>query len=167
MKHWMQHFMAFTAILASLLLTACGTVRQTAQEKAEAKRMAREVAQKLDSRHYLIDIDYMIPMREAGRPVSLFSISVDDDAIDSYLPYVGQATMIPFDGGKGLTFQEKIAQYTDSGFVGDLRTIVMHVQNDEDNYVYTLEVYDNGTANLYVHSNNRDDISYRGALRLE
>ena len=73
----------------------------------------------------------------------------------------------PYGGGKGLTFKDKIESYTDSGWVKDKRTIVVKVKNEEDSYIYTLEVFDNGTASVRVTSRNRDEISYMGRLITE
>ena len=75
--------------------------------------------------------------------------------------------MVPYGGGKGLNFQEKIASYSDSGSSSEKRTIKIGVKNEEDSYIYTLTVFDSGDADLFVHCVNRDDITYRGALKIE
>ena len=150
------------AILFLALATACGISRRSPQERqAEALR----IQQMLDSRAYTIDINYMIPLRGGGKSVSTYSLSVNRDTLDSHLPYRGEARMIPYGGGKGLNFQERISSYTDSGLSSDKRTVTIAVKNDEDSYVYTLTVFDNGDADIHVHCGNRDDISYRGSVR--
>ena len=151
-------------LLFLALVTACGIVTQTPQEKqAEALR----VHKMLDSRNYTIDVDYMIPLRGSGKPVSTHSLRVAGDTLTSYLPYFGEARMVPYGGGKGLNFEEKIVSYSDSGASTEKRTITIAVKNEEDSYVFTLTVFESGDTHIHLHSVNRDDISYHGSLRVE
>ena len=157
-------------LLCLVVASACGIVRKTPQEKqAEARR----IQEMLDARNYTIDIGYMIPLRGSGKPVSIHSIRVAGDTLTSYLPYFGEARMVPYGGGKGLNFEEKIASYSDSGSSVDSgasaekRTITIAVKNEEDSYVFTLTVFEGGDTHIHVHSVNRDDISYHGTLRVE
>lgn len=164
----MKHGMITALVLAVLALTACGTTRQTAQEKrAEQERIAQSVRKVLDERSFQIDIDYMIPQRGGAQSVSAYSITVKGDTIDSHLPYRGEAWSIPYGGGSGLSFQGKIEKYTDNGFQKDRRNITINVRNQEDAYVYTMDIFDNGSADIHVHCQNRDDISYHGTLSLK
>ena len=157
-----------TAAAVLLLLTACGVAGQTsAQKQAERQRVAQMVQESIDARQFTIDINYMIPLRGRSRAVNSFSVKVDGDWLDSNLPYFGQAQSVPYGGGKGLTFKEEIAEYTDSGLVEEKRTLVLTVKNEEDTYVYTFTIFDNGSTDLRVHCRNRDDISYRGELRYD
>ena len=156
----MKRFACFPIIATVLLAAACGIARRPSQAEIDL------VHQTLDERSYTIDMDYMIPRRGSGKSVSTYYIKVSADSLDSYLPYFGQARHIPYGGGKGLNFQEKIDTYSDTGATSERRTVIITVTNDEDRYVYTLTLFDNGSADLHVHCNNRDDISYRGTLRL-
>lgn len=162
-------FVFGTAALLSLaVLSGCGTTRQTPQEKSEAQaQTARRIQQMLDERAFDIDIIYMMPLRGSSRAVTGYSITVNGSTIDSHLPYQGQARNVPYGGGKGLTFKEEIESYTDSGLKKDSRSIVITVKNEEDNYVYNLEIFDNGEASLHVRARNRDSISYRGRMNLD
>lgn len=163
MKH--KLILSFVALA---IVSACGVSQQTAQRRvAEQNKVTQTVRQKLDGRAYQIDINYMVPLRGGAKAVSNYSVAVDESTIDSHLPYVGEARSVPYGGGKGLTFKDKIESYTDSGWVKDKRTIVVKVKNEEDSYIYTLEVFDNGTASVRVSSRNRDEISYMGRLIME
>lgn len=163
MKH--KLILSFVALA---IVSACGVSQQTAQRRvAEQNKVTQTVRQKLDGRAYQIDINYMVPLRGGAKAVSNYSVAVDESTIDSHLPYVGEARSVPYGGGKGLTFKDKIESYTDSGWVKDKRTIVVKVKNEEDSYIYTLEVFDNGTASVRVSSRNRDEISYMGRLITE
>lgn len=155
-------------LVALALVTGCGVSQQTAQRRnEEQKRVAQTVQRKLDGRSFEIDINYMVPMRGGAKAVSNYSVKVDEATLNSHLPYLGEATSVPYGGGKGLTFKDKIESYSDSGWNNDRRTIVVKVKNEEDSYVYTLEIFNNGAASVRVNSKNRDDISYMGYIVLE
>ena len=157
--------MVIAALLAPAILVSCGTVGKTAEEKsAEQAQTALRIQEMLDDRAFDIDIIYMMPLRGSSRAVTGYSVTVDGSVLDSHLPYQGQARNVPYGGGKGLTFKEEISAYTDSGLKRDRRTVVIGVQNEEDTYIYTLEIFDNGEASVHVRSRNRDSISYRGRI---
>ena len=146
----------------SLLVTGCGVLRQTPEEK---QRIARVVNERLDARDFRIDINYMIPLRGAGKHVSAgYSVAVDGNIIDSHLPYFGAAYSVPYGGGKVLNFKDDIDEYSDSGWKNGLRTVAFLTDNGEDVIVYILTVSESGQTDLRVRSQNRDDISYRGVL---
>lgn len=161
----MKRTNAFIALMAAaVLLTGCGITRRTPEQEAHTAVLVREA---LDSRSFELDIDYMIPLRGRAKSVSQYSVKVKDNKLDSHLPYFGVAQNVPYGGGEGLTFEEEILAYRDSGLVGQCRTITVTVRNREDTYDYVFEIYDNGSARLHVHCRNRDDISFSGTLELE
>ena len=107
------------------------------------------------------------PQEKQAEARRIHSIRVAGDTLTSYLPYFGEARMVPYGGGKGLNFEEKIASYSDSGASAEKRTITLAVKNEEDSYIFTLTVFEGGDTHIHVHSVNRDDISYHGTLRVE
>ena len=148
--------------LAVLFLSGCGALRQTPEER---QRTAELIGQRLDARDYRIDIDYMIPLRGGGRAVSgSYSVRVEGTAVDSHLPYAGVARSVPYGGGKVLTFEDDIDRYEDTGWRDGRREVVLTTDNDEDIIVYTITVFDDGHADIHVHCQNRDDISFRGTV---
>ena len=81
-----------------------------------------------------------------------YYIKVSGDSLYSYLPYFGHAYRVPYGGGKGLDFAEKMTEYTITKGKGGRMNIDIKVDNREDRYTYHLEVYDNGRAFLDVSS---------------
>lgn len=151
-----------TIVSALLLAMGCGALSQTPQER-EAE--AEQIRQRLDSRAFVVDINYMIPLRgPASSLTSPYSITVDGDVIYSHLPYTGVAYKVPYGGGKVLNFKDDIDEYADSGYQNGSRTIVLSVDNDEDILVYTITISDNGKADVHVRCRNRENISFRGEL---
>ena len=154
--------------MAVAVLAGCGISKQTPQEKsAEEARTAQAIQQMLQERSFQIDVYYMIPLRGGSKSVNSYSITVDGSTINSHLPYVGDARSIPYGGGKGLTFKDDIDSYVDKGVKKDCHTIVIKVKNEEDTYVYTLGIYDNGEVSINVNSRNRDNISYLGRIVMD
>ncbi len=147
---------------AFILAVGCGLLHRTPEEE---KQIARQVRQQLDARTYKIRVDFMMPMRGGTEPVSgSYYLEIDGDTIHSYLPYAGVAQIVPFDGGKGLNFDDEIQAYTDEGFKDDSRTITIKTNNGEDTLIYTVIVYLSGEASIHVQCRNRDSIGFRGTL---
>ena len=163
----MKHLPLLT-LLALAVFVSCGIARQTSPEKSAAEvRTAQSIQKMLDERSFKIDVYYMIPMRGGSKSVTTYSITVDGSVMDSHLPYVGDAHNLPYGGGKGLTFNEKMASYEDKGVKKDCHTVVINVTNEEDTYVYTLGIFDNGEVSIHVSSRNRDAISYLGRIVMD
>jgi len=163
----MSHF-HLIALVSVLLMSACGTASQTSgQRRAEEQRTAQLVQEKLDSRSYRIDVNFMIPLRGKAQAVSSYSIRVDGETLHSHLPYFGVARQSSYGGGNAFSFDEIILGYSDTVTAPGRRTITVTVKTEEDTFVYTLNIFENGQADITVQCRNRDDISYRGILQTE
>lgn len=150
-------------------MAGCGILNQKSPEAiAEEQKTEKLVQDKLDSKQFTVNVNYMMPTKGGSKAVNgAYSLTIDGDTIDSYLPYSGTATSIPYGGGKGLTFKDKITEYTDSGWEKDQRKISATTENGEDTLNYNITVFKNGSASIIVTSRNRDTISYRGLLDME
>ncbi len=142
-------------------LAACGSLRQSPEERA---RMEAQVQERLDSRRYQVDINYMRPLRGGSRALtSPYSLTVNGDKVISYLPYFGVAYDVPYGGGKALNFEGKILEYREA-VRGDRRRILFTTSSGEDELLYQLDVFGNGKASLNVRSRNREAIDFDGFL---
>lgn len=147
---------------ALCVLAACGTLRQSPEERARAEAQIQE---RLDSRRYKVDINYMRPLRGASRALtSPYSLTVNGDRVISYLPYFGVAYNVPYGGGKALNFEGKILEYQEATVRGDRRRILFVTNSGEDQLIYQLDVFGNGKASLNVRSRNREAIDFDGFL---
>ncbi len=141
----------------------CATVEEKAARAAE---QAANVNKALKERKYKIDVERMYSMRGGSKTLSYgYSVEVRNDSLISYLPYFGRAYSVPYGGGKGLTFSERIGSYQEYQKSNGLRHIEIGLRNDEDTYLYTIEVYDNGSSSISVQSRQRENISYSGEMR--
>ena len=153
------------ACSAWLMLSGCSSQEERAARAAE---QTAKVTAALKARNYKISIDRMFPMKGSSKSVSYgYSVEVRNDSLISYLPYIGGAYNVPYGGGKGLNFSERISSYKESQKNNGQRQIEINVMNEEDTYVYTLKVYDNGSSSIDVQSRQRDHISYSGQMEVK
>ena len=151
-------------ILAALVLSGCVTSEQKAAQMAEHAALVKSA---LNNREYKIAIDRMYPMRGSSRSVSFgYSVEVRNDSLFSYLPYFGRAYNVPYGGGKGLNFSAPIGNYQEYMMKNGQRHIEIGVTNEEDTYLYTIDVFDNGNSSVEVRARERERISYSGSVEL-
>ena len=149
-------------IVVLVMLSRCATVEERAARAAE---QAAKVRTALTERNYKISIDHMYPMKGGSKSVSFgYTVEVRNDSLFSYLPYIGRAYQIPYGGGKGLNFSERIGSYQETQRKNGLQHIEIGVKNDEDTYLYTIEVWDNGKSQINVQARQRERISYSGDM---
>jgi hypothetical protein len=161
--------LALGALLAMLVLTAGCSTSASGLSRQERKAMvAAAVQRNLSNLHFKINVNTMYPQRGVPKHLDYgYEVKVQGDSLYSYLPYFGRAYNIPYGGGKGLNFSERIAEKQVTHPKAGLTSVVLFVQNNEDQYLYTIEVFDNGKASVYVRSREREAISYSGAMVIE
>ena len=144
------------------LFAGCGTTAMSVEKAAEQAAMVRDA---LYDRHYKIDVDFMYPLRGSARSLTPdYYLEVRNDTLISHLPYFGEARNLPYGGGQGLNFTERINSYNEYQKKNDEFVIEMGVRNSEDIFVYTIDVYDNGKSSIDVRSRLRDPISFSGEM---
>lgn len=154
------------AIMAEIIMTGCAVNRLSDAEKIKQKTAEQmAVNQALIDRHYRVDVETMMPRRGGARPVSYgFYLEVRGDTIISYLPYFGRAYSIPYGGGKGLIFTQKIIEYQEVQNAKKKHVILVKTHNEEDDYQMMLDVYENGDATIRMQARERESISYEGKI---
>ena len=150
---------------ACAMLSGCASAEERAARAAE---QAAKVTKALEARDYKIAVNRMYPMKGSSRSVSYgYSVEVRNDSLISYLPYFGGAYNVPYGGGKGLNFSERIGSYRESQKNNGERQIEISVTNEEDTYIYLIKVFSNGNSSIDVTSRQRDHISYSGELEVK
>jgi hypothetical protein len=153
------------ALLAAVLLCGCATSEERAAQKAE---QVKKVTAALNRRQYKIAIARMYPMNGPSKTVTYgYSVEVKNDSLFSYLPYFGRAYNVPYGGGKGLNFSAPIGSYQEEVAKNGKRRIEIGLTNEEDTYLYILEVFDNGSSTVSVMSRQREQISYSGDMEFD
>ena len=158
----MKRFLVSISCMAGVaLLIGCGTT-MNAEKAAEQAAMVRNM---LSERHYRIGVNFMYPFRGSSRSLtSDYFIEVRNDSLISHLPYFGEAYDLPYGGGQGLNFSERIGSYADYQKKKDEFVIEIGVKNSEDIFIYTINVFDNGRSSIDVRSRKRDPISFSGEM---
>lgn len=150
---------------ACAMLSGCASAEERAARAAE---QAAKVTKALEARDYKIAVNRMYPMKGSSKSVSYgYSVEVRNDSLISYLPYFGGAYNVPYGGGKGLNFSERIGSYRESQKNNGERQIEINVTNEEDTYIYLIKVFSNGNSSIDVTSRQRDHISYSGELEVK
>lgn len=106
----------------------------------------------------------MYPM--SGRSILLttpYGLQMKKDSVDVYLPYYGRAYQIPYGGGEGLRFKAPVENYS-SKLKKDRYRITFEATTSEDNFRFSVDLYDDGSANIHVTMRNRQPIHYSGQL---
>lgn len=141
---------------------ACGALSMTPEEKA---RYEAAVQEHLDNRSFHIDVDMMYPLRGTSKHVATQSLKVKEDMVYSCLPYFGVAYSVPYGGGKGLHFEAGITGYVDTRPKADRRVIYLTTHNEEDHYLYTITVFNNGRADIEVRCRNLELVRFSGKVK--
>ena len=150
------------ALTVWVMLAGCATAEERAARAAE---QAKAVKAALQERNYQIAVNRMYPSRGASKSLSYgYSVEVRNDSLISYLPYFGRAYSVPYGGGNGLNFSAPIRNYQESQPKSGLRHIEIDVKNDGDTYLYTLDIFDNGSTTIDVRSRQRERISFSGEM---
>jgi len=147
-------------VALTLLAMGCATSQQRAEQKIATQKAVTEA---LTNRHLRINVRSMNPFRYASRTVSYgFFLEIKGDTLESYLPYMGQAYQAAAFSSEGLNFEAPIVSYRETRAKKNMTSIELDVKTREDNYHYTLEIHDTGTAYIRVRCQNRDSISFDG-----
>ena len=141
-------------IVAVLFLLVAGTSgAQTREEKKEA--LKTYVGEQVNGRTFKLEASMAYPM--SGRSIPLTT------PVDVYLPYYGRAYQIPYGGGEGLRFKAPVENYS-SKLKKDRYRITFEATTREDNFRFSVDLYDDGSANIHVTMRNRQPIHYSGQL---
>lgn len=149
------------AMTALLVPSGCVVSEKAAERQA---RVQAAVAEAVANRRLHIDILSMLTARYGSRTVTPdFYLELSGDTLRSYLPYLGRAYQSPLGTTPiGLNFETAILDYHESRPKAHLMRLQLKVATQEDTYVYVINVFDTGKADIQVRSQYRDPISFDG-----
>ena len=146
------------AIIAFLCLPGFGWAQQHKKDKKA------EITKIVEAQNYVFKAQTALPSAGTTRPLSSdFDLRISKDTIVSYLPYFGRAYTAPMNPSEGsLQFTTTDFQYTMNinKYGGWNITIVPKDLTDPRELIMTI--FNNGTASVFVNSNNRQPISFNG-----
>lgn len=155
-------------ILAILLISGNMTAAMAQTKKEKKQQTEQAVREAVDAKGYKIDVNRVMPMKGGSKHLtSDYSLEIRNDSIYSYLPYFGVAYNIPYGGGKGLNFNAPLSEYTSEYSKKGNARITLKVRNEEDNYIYNITIYPDGTSSIQVTPTNRQSISFSGEMDIK
>ena len=148
-------------LLAPMLYTACSSAG-SAQSSTQT-----DAANLIQNRRFAFVPQTVNPM--GGRTRQLtgeFFLRVTPDTVQSYLPYFGRAFSAPMTPGQGaMDFTVTNFEFSVTPGRNNRQTISIRPREGTDVRELILQVYPNGNASLQALSNNRQPISYNGAVQ--
>jgi tagatose-1,6-bisphosphate aldolase len=150
-------------IILVLLLIQVGLPTLFAQSVKEQK--AEIIRMIISSKNYKLDVDtYLSPYRE---PILLdysqFSIEIKNDTVFSNLLYISQTDII-YNRGKELLFQAPIEKYTMNIDKRGNIHIKFLTYTETDKINFKIDVYCDGSANVYATMLRGRSIGFSGEL---
>ena len=95
-----------------------------------------------------------------------YELIVTSDSVVAYLPYYGRAYSAPMNqSGGGVKFTSKQFVYKKSQRKKGNWDVTITTKDVFESYRLSLNIAVNGNASLYLHSNNKQTITYNGYLK--
>jgi len=148
-------------VLMALTLFSMSVSSQTRDQKKKA-----EVKRLIESRNYVFSPQTVTPL--SGNTFQLTSeyfLKVNNDSLDSHLPYFGVAFNARFGSTDSpLTFSSTDFTYSIKESRKDGYEITIRINKPDDPDLILLSVSSGGYATLRVNSMNRQSISFYGEI---
>lgn len=157
----------FVAVMVTICV-GCATSEAARQARAERQVKEAEAVKKgIEAKDFKINVNYVYPVGASPMQLSTpYYLKVKGDTVTSYLPYFGRAYSVPYGGGKALNFDGRILRYAAEQVKSDRMVVRMDIVNDETEYVYTVDIFDNGSSTIDVVSHSRETIRFSGNMEM-
>ena len=125
-----------------------------------------EIKSLIDSKRFVFEVQSTLPQGGITKQESYgFFLKVSGDSLTCYLPYYGRATMPTMNPGeRPLDFTSANFEYSVKEMKKGGWEILISPKDQKNVRGMSLTLFDNGSASLYVNSNNLDPISYHGSV---
>ena len=161
-----------TIIIAVLIFTFAGIHAQEPQKLTRKERKAlnkvkvvEETKKMIDSANFVFIPSQVLPISMRSRNVDgTFRAKIQNDSIDSYLPFFGRAYSADYSSTEGpFTFNLPIENYSKEKLKKEY-LIKFDVKNMNDLVKFMFYISENGFTTLTINSTNRQGISYYGRI---
>ena len=151
-----------------LMLAVCSMNASYGQSKKEKKAQKEaEIRNLIDSQKFVFKAQTAFPMgRRSINLTTDYDLNVSKETVISYLPYFGRAySATPGGTSNGLDFTSKDFEYTvNENKKKDGWDIVIKPKDTQQAREMLLTAFKNGSANLQVTSNDKQNISFSGYI---
>jgi hypothetical protein len=155
-----SHILKQIAVLFFVSLTSLSTY---AQDSTKTSATAKDW---VDQQNFIFTPQTALPMR--GRTVHLnsyFDCRVSKDSLVSNLPYYGRSYSASINPSEnGLNFVSTKFDYTVKPRKKGGWEVAIKPKDANDVREMDFTIFENGSASLYVNSNNREAISFNGYI---
>ena len=154
--------------LIGLMIAVCGMNLSYGQNSKKEKKAQKEaeIRNLIDSQNFVFKAQTALPM--GRRSINLntdYDLKVTQESVVSYLPYYGRAYSATPGSSNGLDFTSKEFEYTVTETKKkDGWDIVIKPKDTQLARELFLTTFKNGTANLQVTSNDKQNISFSGYI---
>ena len=156
-----RNYFTWAVLFVSLILAGCSASKGLTREERIAQETALREA--IEKRAFVVAVDKAFPVGEGMRVLtSPYSLTVNGNEVKSYLPFFGRAYSVPYGGGAGLIFDSTITDYQLLFDKKGKATIEFKTKSKDDQFVYNVSIFVNGSASVNVMSVNRQSISFTG-----
>lgn len=160
-------------ILLFSLITTIGYTQEKSKRELRKEQKEKEKIEKEKRIETLIDAKTFVfianrALPSGARTIDLtgdnYFVKFDNDSIESFMPFYGRAfSGVGYGTDVGIKFKE-IPKTFNIKKTKKNYEIEAVIKDDKDKYNLTLSVSFQGSASLFVSSNNRSTISYQGKL---
>lgn len=154
--------------LMVMVIASCGTAYQ--QKRAAAKKAERLVyTRALENCDFILEVNRIIPRGFPARASNgEYTLRLEGDIVDTRLPYFGSSHEAQYGGVDEISIvfdKEKVDLIKDFSNAEDGEYRYQFTGGKgPDRWTVTLQVYDNGTANIGCSSNGGKYMSYIASL---
>lgn len=160
-------------ILVLALLCSAGAAQagdgKKLSKKEKKELVARQVKQAIESHTFTIDITHRLGGGfDSGDRAQGYSLTVRNDSVISDLPHFAVSTE-PTMGGEmqeSLHFSTRVDAWELQPKKKDKNILLFQATDHGKEYIYQLEIYDNGKALVNVFCNRASAMSFQGQMEL-
>jgi hypothetical protein len=155
-------------LFLAILVVSCKTTFSSENKSRSERRLEQteKVQRMIEEQNYRFVAQQALPA--AGRAIILtsgYDLKVTQNLVNAHLPYFGRAyvaPMNPLDGG--IRFESKDFDYKLENANRDGWTANIVINDSNRRIELSLNIATNGSANLLVIENTRQNISFRGQI---
>lgn len=156
------------AIALLFFITISAGVIYAQEPKGDQKTaQLSSIKNMVEATNYVFVPQSVLPVSGRTRQLtSYYDLRIFKDTIISYLPYFGRAYTAPINPEDGcINFTSTDFEYTTALRKKGGWSIVVKFKDQSQVREMNLTIFDNGRADLFVTSNNRQSISFSGNIR--
>lgn len=161
----MKSFIKISFLFTLAAFAYGGANAQTAKQEKQ-KEEQTQIKQAIDSKSYVFNAQSMLPMSGPSRQLNgAYDLTITDDKINSFLPYMGRMYTAPIDPAEGplrftsTDFDYAIKQEKKGGWQISIKPKDVRSVRE-----FILNVSVDGYATLQVSGNDRQPITFYGYI---